>query len=166
MPFGIGEAPENRTVNGFFCMGCNSLILSLYTHDYKVCACGNMADGGASYVRRGFEDFEAYKKTVEIYDWSGILVAAELGFSDVLTEGCGLTNPLIQQLIKEERLIFATNAEEPEDGEKELGLTVMGDIPDDPTEEELAAALAEKEATDRARAAELFSKIGSLSLDG
>ena len=145
MSFGIGEAPDKRTVNGFFCMGCDSLILSLFTHDYKVCDCGNMADGGSSYVRRGWEDWEKYKQIVEIYDWSPILVAAELGFTESLTRGCGLTSELIKTLIEQERLIFATDAEEPEGGEEELGLTVIGEYEDDGfSEEELAKAQADR----------------------
>lgn len=169
MSYGIGEAPENRTVNGFFCTGCDTLLLSLYTHDYKVCECGNMVDGGSSYVRRGFKDFEAFRKVVEIFDWAGIIVAAEIGLSQQLSEFVGesefMRDDGIKQLIEQERLIFATDAEEPK-GEQELGLTVIGAGDDDPDEEVYAAAQVEKEARDRARAAELFSRVRDLSLGG
>ena len=172
MAYGIGEAPEKRTVNGFFCTGCNSLLISLYTHDYKVCDCGNMVDGGSSYVRRGYKDFESFKKVIEIFDWAGILVAAEIGFTDTLTEGCGLTNPLIQELIKQDRLIFTADAKEPEAGEQELGLTVMDEYEGDGfchevhnrIDEELIKAQAEKDAKDRTVAAKLFRAIDDLSL--
>lgn len=165
MAYDIGEAPENRTVNGFFCTGCNSLLLSLYTHDYKICECGNMVDGGSSYVRRGYMDFDSFKKVVEIFDWACILVAAEIGFKNSLnplTQGSASNS--IYKLIKQERLIFTADAEEPEGGEKELGLTVMGEYEDDYfSEEELAKAQIEKEAKNRARATELAAEVLKLS---
>lgn len=173
MPYEIGEAPSERTVNGFFCMGCNSLLLSLFTHDYKVCECGNMVDGGSSYARRGFKSFEAYRQVVEIFDWSGILVAAEIGLAQQLGK---YSEPIkfmrdegIQKLIDQERLIFTKDAEEPEGGAEELGLTVMSDRHSGEngfTEEELVRAKATKEATDMARAAEIFAKVRALSSGG
>jgi len=156
MSYGIGKAPEERTVNGFFCMGCNSLLLSLYTHDYKVCECGNMVDGGNSYVRRGYKDEEAFRQVIEIYDWSGILVAAELGFTTQFSE-YGEKDEQIQALIAQERLIYVGDAHIPEDGDQVLV--------QEQSEEELEAAEMAKEARDREAAAELFHKISLVGSD-
>ena len=158
MPFPIPPMPMKRTVNGFFCTGCNTLLLSLYTHDFKRCECGNMVDGGSSYIRRGYESTEAWEKVVEIYDWAPILVAAEEGFSRYLTDGIP-TLPMDQFLL-DERLVQAKHAEAPEGGDG-----VVSDL-----QPSLKALVEQEEAKkgerDRAKADALFGELEDVSLGG
>ena len=158
MPYPIPPMPMERTVNGFFCTGCNTLLLSLYTHDFKRCECGNMVDGGSSYIRRGYESTEAWEKVVEIYDWAPILVAAEEGFSRYLTDGIGTCD--MEEFIEDERLVRAGDAEAPEDGEG-----VVSDL-----QPSLKALVEQEEAKkderDKAKAAALFGELDDLSLGG
>jgi hypothetical protein len=151
MPFGKGVAPENRTVNGFFCAGCNSLLLSLFTHDYKVCECGNMVDGGNDYVRRGYQDPEAFAKVVEIYDWGPLLALAELGGAMHFgNSDCKEFTEIIEGYVKDERLIPVNDdyLEEVDENDGVVGL---------PDEAELAAQEAAKQDRDRQVAEELFT---------
>lgn len=40
-------------LNKVKCLKCNIEIISMYTHDFKWCPCGNIAvDGGKSYLKR------------------------------------------------------------------------------------------------------------------
>ncbi len=47
-------------VQNFKCKKCGEVRLSLFTHDFQKCACGNYIDGGFAYGRVGgkFEDME------------------------------------------------------------------------------------------------------------
>lgn len=39
------------------CLKCEVVVESKFTHDYKVCKCGNLSvDGGKEYLKRNFED--------------------------------------------------------------------------------------------------------------
>lgn len=42
------------------CRKCNTTLESKHRHDWVACSCGNFADGGHSYLRRGgnFVDIE------------------------------------------------------------------------------------------------------------
>lgn len=46
--------------NAFKCRTCGAVVESKHCHDFRMCSCGNFADGGLDYVRRGgvFEDME------------------------------------------------------------------------------------------------------------
>ena len=156
MPFPIPPAPDERTVNGFFCTGCNTLLLSLHTHDYKTCECGNMVDGGMSYMRRGYETLEAFAKVVEIYDFAPIFVAAEEGFSRYLTDGIP-TLPM-DQFVEEERLVQGKEVEVPE---RKDGL--VSDLK--PSLKALVEQEdAKKEERDRVKAEALFSDLNNVCL--
>ncbi len=158
MPFPIPPAPNERTVNGFFCTGCNTLLLSLHIHDFKKCACGNMVDGGNSYIRRGYETVEAWEKVVEIYDFAPIFVAAEEGFSRYLTDGIVTID--MEQFIEDERLVRAADAEAPEEGD-----SIVSDL--QPSLQALVEQEeGKKEERDRAKAAALFGELTALSLGG
>lgn len=165
MPYGSGPAPDKRTVNGFFCTGCNSLLISLYTHDYKECACGNMVDGGNDYVRRGYKDADAFAKVVEIYDFAPIFALAEIGgavaLGDEFVFGIETSAEFhemlvgIDKYIDDERLILVSPASTPEEGDG-----IVGGMPDQAALEAEAAA---KENEDQRKADELFAELSHYS---
>lgn len=44
------------------CLICGAVVESKYTHDFKVCLCGNVAvDGGLEYLKRSVKDLSKYK---------------------------------------------------------------------------------------------------------
>jgi len=40
-------------INGILCSRCNFILISETRHDFVSCECGNFADGGQAYLRRG-----------------------------------------------------------------------------------------------------------------
>lgn len=45
-------------INAIQCARYKEFLISYHRHDYKVCSCGNICDGGRAYLKRGgnFED--------------------------------------------------------------------------------------------------------------
>jgi len=56
--------------NSARCLDCNTEIESTHRHDFKWCACGNLAvDGGKDYLRRLFQNSARYVDTsIEVDD--------------------------------------------------------------------------------------------------
>lgn len=56
--------------NKIKCKYCGDILVSEYTHDFKMCSCKKVGvDGGKSYLKRTFtnspEDFEELSETIE-----------------------------------------------------------------------------------------------------
>ncbi len=57
--------------NAIRCLGCDVVLVSLYRHDYRTCACENasMVDGGYEYHRRGWNSGTVQPSYIEIETW-------------------------------------------------------------------------------------------------
>lgn len=43
--------------NSIQCKRCGDILISEYTHDFKMCSCGAVScDGGLSYLKRSFKN--------------------------------------------------------------------------------------------------------------
>ena len=53
-------------VNKAKCLGCNTVVISKYRHDYRKCSCGALVvDGGTDYLRRGGDPNVTYEELSE-----------------------------------------------------------------------------------------------------
>ena len=53
--------------NKIQCKFCKDIIVSKHTHDYVTCSCGRVSvDGGDSYLKRSFKEFDDYIELSEI----------------------------------------------------------------------------------------------------
>ena len=58
------ELKSQWWVKGILCQSCNTVLISLDTHDFHKCGCQNetMVDGGAHYMRYGGKDMNLIKQ--------------------------------------------------------------------------------------------------------